>query len=408
MAEARLVLPEGTKVPNHIALVLDGNRRWARARGLPTFEGHRSGFEAGMKVAQAARDFGVHTFTVWGFSTENWDRSEDEINYLTFLFGKMLDEVKKRADKEGIRFVHLGRKDRLPAELVKYIRQVEEETRWNDKYIFNAALDYGGHDEIVRAVRKMMQSGVAVENVDEKTLEKFLDTGDQPYPNVDLFIRTSGEQRTSGLLPWQMHYAEYFWEIDHLPDMTGEKLRDIIVDYSRRRRRFGGNDKEEHLKFDPKVSARLEVQFHRALHLGENERLRDLVMEYVRQQYGLSKELAKEAGLFMWKALISRKQGDFVAAKTALQSLYEIVRRNLGLALDPGIVANLQIGLWQKGNNEQELKQMYAETYRVSDFQASKSAHLAYMANAEIEKSDFKKAATYLEKFYKALKERVA
>src|SRR3989344_1569022 len=107
MKKDSVTLPAGTKVPSHIALILDGNRRWARSRGLHTFAGHKAGFEAGMKVADAARGFGVHTFTVWGFSTENWDRSKEEISYLMTLYWKMVDEVLKRARKEGIRFVHL-------------------------------------------------------------------------------------------------------------------------------------------------------------------------------------------------------------------------------------------------------------------------------------------------------------
>lgn len=265
------MLPEGTKVPNHIALVLDGNRRWARARGLPFWEGHRAGFEAGMKVAKAAREWGIHTFTVWGFSTENWDRSEEEIGCLMKLYKKMVDVVRSEAKKENIRFVHIGRKDRFPKELVDYIKLVEDETRNNTKHLLNVALDYGGRDEIVRAVNKVLEAGE--KKIDEKTFAQYLDTGDQPYPYVDLFIRTSGEQRTSGLMPWQMTYAEIYWEVDHLPDFTPEKLREAVLDYSRRRRRFGGNDKEEHLKYDPTLVADLEVKWRHALSL---EKMRGL------------------------------------------------------------------------------------------------------------------------------------
>jgi undecaprenyl diphosphate synthase len=409
--EENISLPAGTKVPDHIALILDGNRRWARARGLSTLEGHNAGFEAGMKVAQAARDWGVHTFTVWGFSTENWDRSKDEINYLMSLYRKMVDEVRSKAKKEKIRFVHLGRKDRFPPELMKYIAEVEEETRHHTKHIFNAALDYGGHDEIIRAINKLKDSRFRNQDssdITEKEFEKFLDTGDQPYPYVDLFIRTSGEQRTSGLLPWQMCYAEYFWELDHLPDMTPEKLRAAIVDYSCRRRRFGGNDKEEHLKFNPKLVARLELDWRKALALGSDRKLRDVAVAYVKEQYGLSKELAVTAGKHMASALMHNQHSEWDEAKRALKELFAVVRKNVGLAMEPELVADLQLKLWQNLASEEDLRKLYAQQYRVSDFQASKTAHLAYLANAEIEKNNFSKARGYLEKFYAALKERVA
>jgi len=249
----KIILPKDAVIPNHIAIILDGNRRWARAKGLPTLEGHRAGFAAGMKIAKASRDWGVHTFTVWGFSTENWDRSPTEISYLMKLYRKMLDEIRKEAKKDQIRFVHLGREDRFPKDLIKYFRELEEETKDYNKHVFNVALDYGGHDEIVRATQKIINDGVKSKDVDEKLFASYLDTGDQPYPYVDLFIRTSGEQRTSGFLPWQLNYAEFYWELGHLPDMTPEKLRDIIIDFSRRRRRFGGNDEVRHFGFDPEV-----------------------------------------------------------------------------------------------------------------------------------------------------------
>ena len=122
-------LPKDITVPNHIAMILDGNRRWARSRGLMTLLGHKAGFEAGLKIAEAARDWGVHTFTVWGFSTENWDRSPKEISYLMKLYKGMAREIEKRADKEQIRFVHLGRKDDLPKDLVKVFTDLEEKTK---------------------------------------------------------------------------------------------------------------------------------------------------------------------------------------------------------------------------------------------------------------------------------------
>ncbi len=398
---SKVVLPADTKVPSHIAIILDGNRRWARSRGLHTLQGHKAGFEAGLRIADAARDFGVHTLTVWGFSTENWDRSEEEIGYLMTLYKQMVDEIVKRSEKEGIRFVHLGRKDRFPKDLMAYIAKIEEQTRHNTKHVFNVALDYGGKDEILRATKKIIEAGIKAEDLDEKVFEKYLDTGDQPYPYVDLFIRPSGEQRTSGLMPWQMTYAEYYWELDHLPDMTPEKLRDMIVDYSRRRRRFGGNDVEEHLKFDPKIAAGLEMSFRKNLN-------KEAVVKYVKEQYGLSKQLAIDAGTHMYAALKHGEQKEWESAKKSLTGLYKHVKRNLGLAFEPELVASFEVNMWRDGTTESKLREYYAEKYRISDFQAAKSAHLAFLANTEIVKHNFDKARGYLEKFYAALKERVA
>src|SRR3989304_2920470 len=180
-------LPKGTKLPDHIALILDGNRRWARSRGLTTLEGHKAGFEAGRRVAKAARNLGIHTFTVWGFSTENWERTPHEINYLMRLIKRFVREIRRDAKKEGIRFVHLGRKDKFPKDLANLIKKAEEETKGNTKHTLNAALDYGGRDEILRATQKIIEDKIPADKVDEKLFASSLDTGDQPYPSPDFF-----------------------------------------------------------------------------------------------------------------------------------------------------------------------------------------------------------------------------
>lgn len=394
-------LPKGTKVPNHVALILDGNRRWARARGLKPWEGHKAGLDAVVKVAKASRDFGVHTFTIWGFSTENWDRSAQEVEKIMDLFGRALDEFRKDLVNNKVRFVHLGRKDRLPSNLIGKMTLIENETRSFDKYTLNLALDYGGNNEIVRAVNKILDAKLKA--VDEKSFEKYLDTADQPYPYVDLFIRTSGEQRTSGLLPWQMAYAEYYWEPDHLPDFSPEKLREAILDFSRRRRRFGGNDAEEHLKFDPALVADLEVRWRHQLSIGEKEKFGDLVIRYVKEHYGLSKSLAREAGLAMARALMHGQEKDWDKAKKALEGLYGILQKTLKLAFEPEVIARIEIDLWKHGS-EESLREYLAEKFRFSTFQAAAAAHLGWLAstaNGENKKS-------LLEKFYEAIKERVA
>lgn len=405
----KIILPKDTEIPNHIAIILDGNRRWARAKGLPTLAGHKAGFEAGLKVARAARGWGVHTFTVWGFSTENWNRDEAEILYLQGLFRKMVDVVRKEAKKDDIRFVHLGRKDRLPKDLIDYIKKVEGETRNNKSHVFNVALDYGGHDEIIRATKKIIEDGVKAKDLTEKKFASYLDTGDQPYPYVDLFIRTSGEQRTSGLLPWQLNYAEYYWELDHLPDFTPQKLADIIVDFSRRRRRFGGNDAEEHLKFNPEIAAKLELSWWRLKNIPEGTRLRDYAMKHIKEQYGLSKELAKDAARLMIEALAEEKKSKFDEAKEKMRKFYQLIKQELKLAFEPKLVASLDVNLGRKrGEDEEATKEYLAEVYRISLFQAAKAAHLRVLANIESNKGNWDKAEDYLQKYYRALKERVA
>src|SRR3989344_3956973 len=374
-----IILPKGTILPNHIAIILDGNRRWARARGLHTLEGHRAGFEAARKTAKAARKMGVHTLTVWGFSTENWDRSKKEIDYLMTLYWKFVKEVRSDAKKEGVRFIHLGRKDRFPGDLVNFMSQVEEETKNNTRHVFNAALDYGGHDEILRAVKKIVDGKIPSGRINEELFASYLDTHDQPYPYVDLLIRTSGEQRTSGLLPWQMAYSEYYWELDHLPDFTQEKLRKILIDYSRRRRRFGGNDVVEHLKFTPELTAKLELNWWRLRKIPEGVKFRDYAIMHLKEQFGLSKELAKEAAKYMIKA---------VDDKDSIGEATEV---------------------------EDTARELYAEVYRISLFQAAKAAHLRVLAAVERNLAErgygdehWDKAEDYLQKFYSALKERVA
>lgn len=403
-------------MPDHIAIILDGNRRWARARGLQPWEGHKAGYAAIKQVARASRRLGVHTFTMWAFSTENWDRAEVEINEIVNILRAALVEIERELHEEKVRLVHLGRKDRFPTDVMEKIAQLENETRKYPDHIMNIALDYGGRDETVRATNVIIASQFSIfkktgqmpKPIDAEMFAKFLDTADQPYPNVDLFIRTSGEQRTSGLLPWQMEYAEFYWEPDHLPDFTPEKLREAILDYSRRRRRFGTDDRVEHLAFNPKLVADLEIKWQHELNLGEGERFRDLVVRYVKEHYGLSKELAKEAGVAMAKALVQGKAEEWDNARDSLEGLYKIVKKTLGLAFEPEIVANFEINLWRGKSSEEDFRSWLAEKFRFSKFQAGKSAHLGYLAYQEMRRSNWEVAKKYMERYYAALKERVA
>lgn len=420
-----LKLPRGTKVPDHIAMILDGNRRWARSRGLPPWEGHRAGYEAIRSVAKAARKMGIHTFTIWAFSTENWSRPKEEIDAILDLLRKGLVEFLKEAKKDKVRLVHLGRKDRFPEDVATLLTKVEKETAHFNKNILNLALDYGGRDEILRAVRAIVADKIPPEKIDENLFASYLDTKDQPYPYPDLFIRTSGEQRTSGYLPWQMAYAEYYFEEDHLPDFTPEKLKQAILDYSRRRRRFGGNDTERHFTFKPEVVARLELSWWRLSKVPQGMKFRDFVVSYLKEQYGISKQLAAQAGKHFIEALISGDKHEWEEAKVSLKRFYRLLASNLKLAFEPDIVASLQINKWQKINGapdpvkaveaEETVKNLLAEEYRISSFQFQKAAHLRVMAEMERNKAlagmgeiHWDLAYEYLYKYYKALKDRVA
>lgn len=228
------------KVPRHVAIIPDGNRRWARERGLPIFEGHRRGFDLAVKLARQARQMGIYCLTLWGFSTENWQRSKKEVNYLMRLYGVMIDKFLPDARKDKVKIIHLGRKDRLPKALVKKIKEAQEATENNQKYILCIALDYGGRDEILRAIQKMLtihHKPFAIRQLNEAYFAQFLDTAGLPDP--DLIIRTSGEQRLSGFLPWQTVYAELYFPSCHFPDFTPDKFTKAIEEYSRRQRRYG-------------------------------------------------------------------------------------------------------------------------------------------------------------------------
>lgn len=416
---------KGILVPNHIAIIPDGNRRWARARGLHTLQGHKKGFDNAVSLCRAARSMGVHTVTIWGFSTENWDRSQEEISYLMHLYERLVNQFLKEAEKEGVRLFHIGRKDRLPQGLLVKLKDAEEKTAKNKKHILNIALDYGGQDEILRAVQNIVRDNISHDQVTKETFEKYLDTYGQPYPYVDLIIRTSGEQRTSGLLLWQGAYAETYWETVHFPDFTNEKLWNAIQDFSRRRRRFGGNDTVKHFEFEPKIAANLEIQWWRLQNIPEGTKFLDYALKHIKEQFGLSKQLAIQATKFFAEALVEGKKGKWKKAISSLQQFYIIIKEELKLPFEPSIVASLEVQLWQKTNAKEKndtgfdaenLAQEYlAEVYRVSLFQAAKAAHLRILALRERNLAErgmgdqhWENAEDYLQKFYSALRERVA
>ncbi len=422
---ADLELPKDTQIPNHVAIIPDGNRRWARARGLHTLLGHKKGFEAAVKLGRAAREMGIHTVTLWGFSTENWDRTKEEIGYLMKLYVRLVDDYLKEALENNVKIIHLGRKDRLPNFLLKKLNSAEAKTKDNTRFIMNIAIDYGGQDDIIRAVKNMIKDGVKEEEISKELFEKYLDTEGQIYPYVDLMIRSSGEQRTSGFLLWQSPYTEFYWEREHFPDFTPEKFRDAILDYSRRRRRFGGNDAVEHFSFSPQVAAKFELAWWRLSKIPKGERFRDYAFKHLKEQYGLSKKFAKEAARLMLEASISENADKWKKAKLNLKKFYQLVKDEVKLAFEPEIVASLEVkmkreingkdSLGEIGEAEETARNLYAEVYRISLFQAAKLAHLRVLAAFErnlaergMGEEHWDRAQDYLEKFYVALKERVA
>ncbi|MFW6283223.1 MAG: polyprenyl diphosphate synthase [Minisyncoccales bacterium] len=226
-------------IPIHIGIIPDGNRRWARSRGLSSLKGHEKAAEKERikKLFSVSKNLGVKYLSLWGFSTENWKRSEKEKDNLFRIFFNLLDELEDFLHKEEIRFRHFGRKDRISKKLANKIKKIEEETKKYDLFNFNICLDYGGRDEIIRAVDNVLKSGKR--KMTEEEFQNFLDTKD--IPDLDMIIRTSGEKRLSGFMPFQGVYAELFFINKHFPDFSYKDLKKLISDFGKRKRRFGGN-----------------------------------------------------------------------------------------------------------------------------------------------------------------------
>lgn len=227
-------------VPNHIAMILDGNRRWARKQGLGVINGHRSAADKVDALLDRLDELGVKTVTLWGFSTENWKRDQLQVQGLMKLFEEFIDKFKDKAIRKESRVIHLGRKDRLPSSLLKKIADIEQETAHFSRRVINMALDYGGRDEILRAIKRIQDQGVSADSLTEENFNQYLDTADDICPEPDMIVRTGGEMRMSGFMAWQGIYAEYYFIDKFFPDLTPEDMDDIVAEYARRERRFGG------------------------------------------------------------------------------------------------------------------------------------------------------------------------
>ncbi len=229
--------PVPEKVPRHVAIIMDGNGRWAQARGLPRLAGHRAGVEALRRVIEASVEFGIQYLTVYAFSTENWGRPQDEVEGLMNILEEVIDREVPELHRQGVQIRHLGKMEGLRPELQRKIREAVELTRNNTRLVLNVALNYGGRDEIVQAVRRIIAAGYRPEEVTEALIAQHLYTAGIPDP--DLVIRTSGEQRMSNFLLWQAAYAEWYFTPVYWPDFDREEYRKALEEYARRQRRFG-------------------------------------------------------------------------------------------------------------------------------------------------------------------------
>ena len=223
--------------PKHVAIIMDGNGRWAEDRGLPRIEGHRAGVEKIRSVLDILAHRGVKFVTLYAFSTENWNRPDDEVDGIMTILRRVIHEETQGLHEQGVRLVHLGRSDRLLPDLQKAVSEAQELTRNNTGITLSVAFDYGGRSEIVEAVRKIIRSGVKADEVDEAMLSRHLYTRDMPNP--DLIIRTSGEYRLSNFLLWQSAYSEFYTTSVPWPELGVEQVEDAIRAYGRRKRKFG-------------------------------------------------------------------------------------------------------------------------------------------------------------------------
>ncbi len=226
-------------IPLHLGIILDGNRRWARAKGLSTIEGHRRGFFQVKKIARHAYKRGIKILTVYAFSTENWQRSKEEVNYLMRLFKLFVNKELTELIESGIKINFFGRIEDFDKKMQKDIERAQAKSKAGQAGVFNVCLSYGGRDEIVRAVKKIAKQQIPAEKINEQLIADNLDSAGLPDP--DMIIRTSGEQRLSGFLTWQSVYSELYFPSKHWPDFDTKDLDEAITQYQKRNRRFGGN-----------------------------------------------------------------------------------------------------------------------------------------------------------------------
>jgi undecaprenyl diphosphate synthase len=225
------------KIPQHVAIIMDGNGRWALQRGLPRLAGHKAGTENLRRVIRSTVEFGVKYLTIYAFSTENWGRPPEEVKGLMYILEDVIDRELNELHKEGVQLRHIGRLERLAPTLQEKVLDAIDVTKNNDRLILNIAFNYGGRDEIVQAIQRMMKDGVPPEKVTDELVSQYLYTAGVPDP--DLIIRTSGELRVSNFLIWQAAYSEWYITPTFWPDFDKDEYRRALEAFSHRDRRYG-------------------------------------------------------------------------------------------------------------------------------------------------------------------------
>jgi undecaprenyl diphosphate synthase len=228
-------LPE--RIATHIAIIMDGNGRWALSRGLPRMAGHRAGTENLRRVIEACIEFGIRYLTIYAFSTENWGRPQEEVAGLLHILEDVIDRELQELHDQGVQLRHIGRLDRLNPVLRDKVLYAVDFTRQNTRLVLNVAFNYGGRDEIVCAVQRMIADGVQAQDVNDQRISQYLFTAGVPDP--DLIIRTSGELRGSNFLIWQGAYSEWYFTPTYWPDFDREALLKALQEFAHRERRFG-------------------------------------------------------------------------------------------------------------------------------------------------------------------------
>ncbi|MBI5566607.1 MAG: isoprenyl transferase [Chloroflexi bacterium] len=226
-----------TQVPYHLAIIMDGNGRWAKARGLPRLAGHRAGTENLRRILRACVRHGIKILTLYAFSTENWGRPAEEVRGLMTILEQVIEHELKELHEEGVRINHIGRHAGISPRLQKKIKQAVELTHANTTLTLNVALNYGGRQEIIDAIRRIIQAGIQPDQIDDALMSQYLYTAGQPDP--DLIVRTSGEMRVSNFLIWQGAYAELYVTPTYWPDFDENELQLALDHYASRERRFG-------------------------------------------------------------------------------------------------------------------------------------------------------------------------
>lgn len=235
MTEAATGLP--ARVPYHLAIIMDGNGRWAKARGLPRVAGHRAGVENLRRVLRACSEFGIKILTIYAFSTENWGRPPAEVRGLMNILETVIDRELRQLHANGVQLRHIGELEGLSEMLQRKVKDAIDLTRNNDRLILNVAFNYGGRQDIIQAFQRIMRAGIPPEEIDETLVDYYLHTAGQPDP--DLIVRTAGEMRLSNFLLWQASYSEYYSTAVYWPDFDREELLKALQRFGQRERRYG-------------------------------------------------------------------------------------------------------------------------------------------------------------------------